>query len=167
MKMRTMLMYKLTILGHPTLKSLTTLTHKFLGGVIVEKESIEIPVVEDIESVKTISKEWDVLLYTEPSTSTGTNESGVNCKDNSNPNLLMPQKETNVLLTSGELIPSPFKKTLFWPEPSKTINKVRRNKEKNPSIATTTKLVCVSQEERRQEKRWRRKEELKDVEKTN
>lgn len=53
-----------------------------------------------------------------------------------------PQKETQVLLSSGELIPSPFKKTLFWPEPSKAVNKVRRSKEKIPSVATSAQWVA-------------------------
>ncbi|KAG8246821.1 hypothetical protein J6590_076028 [Homalodisca vitripennis] len=76
--------------------------NKNLEEVAIENENVDITVVEDIESVNTILKEGGILLYTEPSTSTGTNENDVVRQDNSNPK---PSKEVNKVRRK-EKIPS-------------------------------------------------------------
>lgn len=135
--------------------------NQFLEEVFIETQNIDIPIVEDVESVNTILKEGGILLYTEPSTSTATNESDVACKENPTPSLQTPQKETQVLLSSGELIPSPFKKTLFWPEPSKAVNKVRRSKEKIPSVATSAQWVAYHKK-KEDKKRYEERKKMKE-----
>lgn len=64
--------------------------NQFLEEVFIETQNIDIPIVENVESVNTILKEGGILLFTEPSTSTGTNESDVACKENPTPSLQTP-----------------------------------------------------------------------------
>jgi hypothetical protein len=68
------------------------------------------------------------------------------------------------ILTTDIKVPTPFKKTLFWPEPKKVTLK-QKPKEKIPSVATSSQWQHYFKSKRRNEKKKKRKYKDKKTEK--